>query len=254
MKISIVTPSYNQGAFLEKTIKSVLAQNYPDLEYIVIDGGSTDNSSEIINRYADKLSYYISELDSGQSNAINKGFKKATGDILAWINSDDQYYPGVFKKIAAVFETNPSVDIIYGYHNDINEKEEVVRKGFHIPFSKHAFKIGLGICQPTSFWRKKVWDECGPLDVQLHYCMDYDFYAKALKCGFKFKSIRMLVCKFRYHKSNKGTIAKHGFKCEGNYVMSKHFPGNHAHSFIQLVSSAEIAIILMLRRIIRTFC
>jgi glycosyltransferase involved in cell wall biosynthesis len=254
MKISIVTPSYNQGAFLEKTIKSVLDQNYPDLEYIVIDGGSTDNSIEIINKYADKLSYYISELDSGQSNAINKGFIRATGDILAWINSDDQYYPGVLQKIAMEFENNPSVDLIYGYHNDINEKEEVVRKGFHIPFSRHTFKIGFGICQPTSFWRRRIWDKCGPLDVQLHYCMDYDFYAKALKCGFIFKSIRLLVCKFRYHKSNKGTIARHGFKSEGNYVMSKHFPAYHSNYIIHLMSSVEIAIIVAIRRIIRSFC
>jgi glycosyltransferase involved in cell wall biosynthesis len=162
-KISIVTPSFNQGTFLEKTIQSVLSQDYSNLEYIIIDGGSTDNSVEIIKKYAERLSYWVSKPDAGQSDAINKGFRKASGDICAWINSDDVYYPGVLTMIAASFEEHPSVDLLYGYHNDVNEKDEVIRKGMYFPFYKHAFKVGFAICQPTSFGSVK----CGISAVHL---------------------------------------------------------------------------------------
>src|SRR5688572_2633651 len=112
-KISIITPSYNQGEYIEKTILSVLEQNYPNLEYIIIDGGSTDNSTEIIRKYADRITYWISEPDKGQSDAINKGLKLATGDIVNWLNSDDYYEPGALFKVAEAFN-NPEVNVFAG--------------------------------------------------------------------------------------------------------------------------------------------
>lgn len=253
MKISIVTPSYNQGAFLERTIQSVIGQGFPDLEYIIIDGGSTDTSLEIIKKYANKLSYYISEPDTGQSDALNKGFEKAKGDIFAWLNSDDQYYPGILNEIAEIFEKNPSIDLIYGYHNDVNERDEIIRKGIYIPFFPHAFKTGFGITQPTSFWRRSVWEKCGPLDTNLHYCMDYDFYAKALRHGFKFKCIPLLVCKFRYHKTNKGTIAKPGFTKETKYLLVHHFPKFQSTKVRRILSKSEYLFFMGIRRVIRSF-
>src|SRR5436190_1293824 len=168
-KISIVTPSFNQAEFLEETMLSVLDQDYPNLEYIVIDGGSTDGSVEIIKKYADRLAYWVSESDQGQSEAINKGFARATGDVLAWLNSDDAYYPGSVAYIANHFQNNPADDLIYGVHNDVNERGEVIRKGMWFPFAAQVFQVGFAICQPTSFWRRKVWDTCGPLDTSLHY-------------------------------------------------------------------------------------
>lgn len=113
-RISIVTPSYNQAEFLERTIFSVLNQNYPKLEYIIIDGGSTDGSVEIIKKYDKYLTFWVSEKDNGQADAIRKGFARATGEILAWINSDDTYLPGTFLKVAKAFIKNPKVDLIFG--------------------------------------------------------------------------------------------------------------------------------------------
>ena len=113
-KISIITPSYNQGQFLEQTILSILSQDYPNLEYIIMDGGSSDNSVEIIRKHEDNLTYWVSEPDKGQSDAINKGFQRATGDILTWLNSDDYYLPGTLHTVAEYFTQHPDVECIYG--------------------------------------------------------------------------------------------------------------------------------------------
>ncbi|NVO00781.1 MAG: glycosyltransferase, partial [Geobacteraceae bacterium] len=121
-KITIVTPSYNQGRFLEKTILSVLDQGYPNLEYIVIDGGSTDESVEIIKKYADRLTYWVSEPDRGQSHAINKGFERATGEIFGWLNSDDWYHPGALQAVAEAFAANPDVGAVVGAGEMVDEE------------------------------------------------------------------------------------------------------------------------------------
>ena len=128
-KISIITPSYNQGEFLERTILSVIEQNYPNLEYIIIDGGSTDGSVDIIQKYADKLAYWISEKDNGQTHAINKGFKKATGEIVAWLNSDDELCEGALMAVASVFMEHDEADFVFGnqYSIDSNGKIKIGR-------------------------------------------------------------------------------------------------------------------------------
>ena len=120
-KISIITPSYNQGKYLEQTILSVISQNYPNYEYLIIDGKSTDNSVEIIKKHEKHLSFWVSEKDNGQSHALNKGFKLATGDIFCWINSDDFFYPGIFNKMASEFLNNSDVFFIHGYQNHVDE-------------------------------------------------------------------------------------------------------------------------------------
>ena len=163
------------------------------------------------------------------------------------------YYPGALKKIASLFEQDPSVDLLYGYHNDIDGRDQVIRKGMYFPFYRHAFEVGFAICQPTSFWRRKVWESCGPLDTKLHYCMDYDFYAKAIKTGFNIKSVPVLVCQFRYHESNKGTIAKWGFMNETKTLFMKHCPKRHSGNLAKLFSRAEYLFLIGARRILRIF-
>ncbi|GAG62509.1 unnamed protein product [marine sediment metagenome] len=135
-RISVITPSYNQGRFLEKTILSVLNQNYPNLEYIIIDGGSTDESINIIKKYENYIDYWVSEKDRGQADALNKGFKKATGDIIGWQNSDDIYLPSVFLKIAELFKQNPKIDIIYGNRFDIDEDNNIIGESIFTKFSR----------------------------------------------------------------------------------------------------------------------
>ena len=174
-KISIVTPSFNQGKYIEQTIQSVLNQNYPNLEYIIIDGGSTDNTVDIIKKYEQQLSYWVSESDKGQTDAINKGFEKCTGEIFNWINSDDFYEPGTFQKLADLFSDNLTVNVVCGkewsFHD---EKPEVKTLNVGSIIKKNVYEtIRVGIIdQPCTFFRKKKIDVFFPLAESLHYVMD----------------------------------------------------------------------------------
>ena len=158
-RISIVTPSFNQGKYIEQTIQSVLNQNYPNLEYIIIDGGSTDNTVEIIKKYETQISYWISEPDKGQTDAINKGFAKCTGDIFNWINSDDYYESGTFHKLAQQFTSDPSVNVVCGKEwgfNDQDPSDKIFFPGSVISSTVfETIRVGI-IDQPCTFFRKKI--------------------------------------------------------------------------------------------------
>lgn len=189
-KVSIVTPSYNQARFIEETIRSVLLQGYPDLEYIIIDGGSTDKSVEIIKKYEKWLAYWISEPDKGQSNAINKGWKLAKGDIMAYLNSDDIYMPGAVRTAAAFLSRNPDADMIYGECNIIDEHSHLKRR-----FKTADFKIEKVLCggrcvipQPSTFIRRAIIDEVGLLDVDMDMAMDLDLW---VRIGLKHRIARI---------------------------------------------------------------
>jgi FkbM family methyltransferase len=186
-RISIVTPSFNQGRFLEQTMRSVLDQDYPNLEYIVIDGGSTDDSVDIIRRYADRLAYWISEPDRGQTDALNKGFSRATGDIVAWINSDDFYYPGAFAAAAERFRADPELGLLYGRGNRVAESGEAICE-FEAtrPFNLEALVYGVDyILQPTTFMRRQALHEVGPFDPHLHYAFDWELW---MRLGERFQA------------------------------------------------------------------
>ena len=182
-KISIVTPSYNQAKYLEETICSVLNQNYPNLEYIIIDGGSTDGSLEIIQKYEKHLTYWVSEPDSGQSNAINKGFKHAKGELFGWINSDDYYLPDAFSAVAGAYKNSvkPSAIVGIGRWVDQNGKD----LGEHTP--KKVDPESIVACgenwipQPACFFPAEAFRTVGGIDEKLHYAMDFDLFVKLSK-------------------------------------------------------------------------
>ena len=203
-KISVVTPSYNQAEFLERTILSVLSQNYPNLEHIIIDGGSTDGSVEIIERYEQHLAYWVSEPDGGQSNAINKGFARSMGEILAWLNSDDTYEPGALLAVGRRFSEEPSLDVLYGDAQFIDSEDDVIQPIKGVPFNARAFAYGgINIHQASTFWRRDLFFRVGTLNEDLYLAMDYDLWFRFVKNGASFAYLPAMLANFREHPGSK---------------------------------------------------
>ncbi len=201
-KISVVTPSFNQGGFLEQTILSVLGQGYENLEYIVIDGGSTDESVPIIRKYAGQMVLWVSEKDFGQADALNKGFSRATGDILCWINSDDFLLPGALLRLAAEFREED--DLVYGgclSFSETGRKCVINRPPEH---NYEQLCLMDYIVQPSSFWRRSLWEKTGPLDTSLHYAFDWEWFMRAAQFG-KFRRSETIFSAYRFHAAHKSS-------------------------------------------------
>ena len=177
--VSIVTPSFSQAPYLEETVCSVLEQDYPRIEYMIIDGGSTDGSVSIIKKYADKLAWWVSEVDKGQTDAINKGFGRANGRILAWINSDDTYEPGAVSAAVKYLQEHPDVGMVYADCNFIDEQGRVIG-GFGAAQTdyKRLRQGYVHIPQQTMFFRAELWHAIGPLDPSFYFAMDYDLWVR----------------------------------------------------------------------------
>ncbi|MBW4483586.1 MAG: glycosyltransferase [Tildeniella torsiva UHER 1998/13D] len=181
--VSIVTPSYNQGRFLRKTIESVISQNYSNLEYFIFDGGSTDDSIDILKSYGDRFSW-ISAPDKGQTDAINKGMRLANGEILAYLNSDDVLLPGTIEKVVHFFNQNPDCDLVYGKAFYIDESDQIIGHYKTADYSLNRLVEDCMVCQPAAFWRSRVKDKIGLFDEALNYAMDYDYWLRiATQCG-----------------------------------------------------------------------
>lgn len=204
-KISVVTPSYNQGRFLERTILSILNQNYPNLEYIIIDGGSTDRSVEIIKKYEKYLTYWVSEPDNGQAYALKKGLDISTGEIMAYLNSDDTYCPGTLNKIARFFRSNPEADVIYGSLNLIDKNDNILARrdmsGSRFNFPILLFESSLP--QQATFWKRDIYLKSGGIDPSFLFCMDKDLWVRFRLSGAKFLRVNEVLANFRLHDSNK---------------------------------------------------
>lgn len=222
-KISIITPSYNQGSYLEETIQSVLSQNYPNLEFLILDGGSTDNSVEVIRKYEDKIDFWRSHKDGGQSEAIIEGFERATGDIIAWLNSDDMYEPGALHAVAEAFEKKKDAVFVYGdYYVIRQDKVRVLKRKVSCDFNVMAYAY-LMIPQPSSFWKKDAYEKLGGLDPELHYVMDYDLFLKFAK-KYPAKSIVHLkkpLSAFRLHPQSKSVSLMSAFVRENKLVVDR---------------------------------
>ena len=181
--VTIVTPSYNQAAFLESTICSVLAQEYPKLEYMIVDGGSTDGSLEIIQRYSDHLAWWVSERDSGQAEAINKGLKRAKGEIVAWLNSDDLYLPGAIQQAVTAFQEDPALGMVFSDAITIDAQGKPLSRlsfGDWGLLDLVSFRI---ICQPAVFMRRAVLEESGYLDSAYHFMLDHHLWIRMARCA-----------------------------------------------------------------------
>jgi len=206
LRISVVTPSFNQAEFLEQTILSVIGQNYSELEYIIMDGGSTDGSVEIIRKYEKKLSFWISEKDNGQSHAINKGFNRATGDILLWLNSDDMLLPNVLKILNE--EVVKRGDAVYfGNCIHFEETDKLKTWGSNaLGLARNAdIKDVDYIIQPSSFWTRKVYEDIGPLSESLHYGFDWEWFIRARIAGIPFFPVNKVLSLYRIHEKHKSS-------------------------------------------------
>jgi glycosyltransferase involved in cell wall biosynthesis len=201
LMFSVITPSYNQGQYIEDTILSVADQEYDNFEHIIIDGGSTDNTIEILKKY--KHLKWISEKDKGQSHAINKGLRMSSGDILCWLNSDDFYEKDALLNVAEYFTTNKECVFLYGDITYVNEKKEFLYKETGGSVNYHSLlKNPDLIRQPSSFWRRSIVDEIGYINEDLHYVMDLDYFLR-ISSKYKMEYIPVNISYFRQYNENK---------------------------------------------------
>ena len=216
--ISIITPSYNQVAYLEYTLQSVLAQNYPHIEYLVIDGGSIDGSLDIIRRYADRLAWWVSEPDAGQADAINKGFSRARGEYIAWLNSDDLYLPGAVMQAVAVLQANPELGMVFGDAFTINSDgmplNALVFGDWGLP-DLMAFRI---ICQPAVFMRRSILERAGYLDSSYHYMLDHQLWLRLARLA-PIRHVSQTWAAARHHAAAKNVAHAEAFGEEALHIL-----------------------------------
>lgn len=226
-KISIITPSYNQGQFLEDTILSVLGQHYPNLEYGIMDGGSTDNSVEIIKKYADKINFWVSEKDGGQAAAINEGFSKCSGEIFMWLNSDDMLMPNVLQYVAQQFMEKGG-GIFYGncIHFEEQSQGKLLSRGSYVNRADQGISLGLidYIIQPSSFWSATIWKKNGVLDASLHFGFDWEWFLRAEKRNIPFYSLSKPLSLYRIHDDHKSGVGGKARQEELHRIYIKYAP------------------------------
>lgn len=209
-KITVITPSFNQGQFLEETLFSIVSQRYPNLELILIDGGSTDNSVEVIKKFADQITYWVSEKDSGQTNAINKGLAKATGDIVAILNSDDTYLPGALDFVGEQFAADPSLkwmtapSLYFGPSRGEQKTEVMIPE---VPDSPGRWLVRQTVAHPSTFLRKELHDKYGPFDESFYFGMDYEYWCRLAFGGEKCRTFRRPLSGYRMHGDSKSVSA-----------------------------------------------
>lgn len=219
-RITVITPSFNQGDYIEATIQSVLSQGYQDLEYIVMDGGSTDHTLDILRRYDGQLQW-ISEKDRGQSDALNKGFRRATGEIIAFLNSDDRYEPESLLTVGRIFAERPDVMWLTGRCRNIDHDDNEIRglitsyKNFWLRLrSFKVLQVLNFISQPATFWRREVYESVGDLDEGLHYAMEYDYWMR-IGQQYRLSTTNVYLASFRIHPTSKaGSSADGQFETE----------------------------------------
>jgi len=209
--IALVTPSYNQACFLEHTISSVLEQRYPNLQYVVMDGGSTDQSPKIIEQVKEQLHHWTSAPDGGQADAINRGFEKTDAPIMAWLNSDDLLLPGALATVGAFFEANPDVDVVYGHRVLIDGTGQEIGRWVMPPHDDRILSYADYVPQETLFWRRSLWERVGGgLNADLNFAIDWDLLLRFREAGARFAVLPRFLGAFRVHDSQKTSSQMEG--------------------------------------------
>jgi glycosyltransferase involved in cell wall biosynthesis len=221
-KISILTPSLNQGEFIRKTIESVLTQKIPELDYWVIDGGSTDGTPDVLREFNTHIRW-VSEPDRGTANALNKGFGRSRGEIIGWLSSDDIYYPGALHTVLEFFAAHSEIDILYGDANHIDEKDQVLERYPTEPFSFERLKEVCFISQPATFFRRRLIDEFGMLNESFSHCIDYELWVRFAKLGARFHYLPQTLAATRLHPSAKTVAFRVACHEDINNILKNHF-------------------------------
>lgn len=202
MRVSIIIPSYNKGEFLEETLTSIFEQDYGSIEIVIVDAESTDDTDAIVNKYRERINVYVREPDKGQSDAINKGARLASGEVIGWLNADDLLFPGAIKKIAATFSENPQVGVVYGAGAKIDLSGQVVKDIPYRPFDISLLKKMFFILQPSMYFKRELFYEVGGLNIKSHLAMDWEFVLKMLPVT-DFLAIPDKIAKLRMYDGTK---------------------------------------------------
>ncbi|HEY3059496.1 MAG TPA: glycosyltransferase family 2 protein [Chloroflexota bacterium] len=240
LSISIVTPSLNQGQFIERTLRSVLDQQYPALEYVVCDGGSSDQTAAVVRPFERRVRV-LTELDRGQSDAVNKGIRLTSGEIIGWLNSDDVYRPGALATVSRYFAEHPEVDVIYGDAELIDEQDQVLGRYPTEPWQPRRLVERCFLAQPAVFFRRRVVERHGLLDERLHYCMDYEFWLRLAAGGAVFARVDDVLAGSRTHPATKTLRDRRAVHDELNAMLKRRFGAvpaswlvNHAYTLTEL--------------------
>lgn len=224
-KISIVTPSFNQAPYIEATIRSVLNQGYPNLEYIIIDGGSDDGSAEIIEGYSDRLAYWVSEPDEGQTDALIKGFRRATGEIMGWLCSDDLYEPYTLPEVADVFTRNPQWQVVYGDSVWMDTGGNFIKPKKEIRFNRFIWMYDYNyLPQPSTFWRRGLYEQTGGLDRRLNLAMDADLWIRFAELA-DLHHVPRRWSRMRYYPEQKNLRLREDSDREDALIRGRYLPG-----------------------------
>lgn len=245
LKFSIVIPTLNQGKYIEGTILSLLLQDYKNLEIIIADGGSTDNTHAIIEAYKNHITHVLYGPDSGQSNAINKGFALATGDIFAWLNSDDYYLPNALSTVAATFKQNPDVRLVVGAGDVVTADNQFLKHIPPLPINMSTilnWKHGEWLMQQSCFWSRALWDESAGVDESLHLLMDYDLWFRFASMQEKTKTIDHSLAAMRYYKEVKTVKQRLRSNEELAYVYAKNNAPGEVRSLVSQIMKDKISI------------